>query len=117
MNRKKQNPVSWPFSLHRQTWIEKADKFLSVAADAAGEATASGEDSPLGFRKYRKAARYYERAAEYYRKAGLGVMSQGSWQDAAECWSIVGEQDECLRCERSADSIDTYYEDESEDAS
>ena len=117
MNRKKQNPFSWPFSLHRQTWIEKADKFLSVAADAAGEATASGEDSPLGFRKYRKAARYYERAAEYYRKAGLGVMSQGSWQDAAECWSIVGEQDECLRCERSADSIDTYYEDESEDAS
>lgn len=106
------NPFAWPFAKHRQVWIEKADKFLTVADDAQQEAAAAYSSSPLGFRKYRKAARYYERSAEYYRKAGLGVMSQASWQDAATCWACVGEHDECMRCEENADQIDTYWDEE-----
>jgi hypothetical protein len=106
------NPFAWPFAKHRHLWITKADKFLAVADDSQQEASAAYATSPLGFRKYRKAARYYEQSARYYRKAGLGVMAQGSWQDAATCWACVGEQDECLRCEALADEIDSYWDEE-----
>lgn len=115
MNRKKKNPFSWPFAKLRQQWIDRADQFIANAAEELEDIDpAIGAQRPLHFRKYRRAARYYERSAEYYRRAGLGAMSSASWQDAAECWACVGEQEECQRCEAEDNRIDVFYEDDGE---
>ena len=107
------NPFAWPFSKHRQERILRADQFVSKAAEEIDDLDpALGANSPAAFRKYRRAARYYERSADGYRRAGLGAMASASWQDAAECWAIVGDEKECMRCEEEDARIDVFYEEE-----
>lgn len=107
------NPYSWPFAKHRQEWIDRADKFISLAAEGLeGLHPALAANDPASVRQYRRAARYYERSAVYYRKAGLGAMAAASWQDASECWATAGDQIERDRCDAEAARIDVYYDEE-----
>lgn len=101
--KKKKNPYSWPFSKWRQTWINEADKLVAEAAELVAE-------GPADPSRYEKAAKLYIRSARYYRQAGLGLCSATSWEDAADCYAAMGNEEECQRCESRADAIPVYYE-------
>lgn len=109
--RKKQDPFAWPFSRNRQCWIAEADRMIANAAELLDD-PAVGPFLPSQFARYRRAAKIYERSADTYRRAGLGLMAQGSWQDAAECWSMIGDQEQCHRCETQAANTPVYYDGE-----
>lgn len=113
MDRKKKpkSPFSWPFSSRRQLWIADADRMISDAADLIDD-PAVPPYLPNQSARYRRAARLYEKSAVFYSRAGLGVMAQGSWQDAAETYAILADEHNTRRCEGMADSIETYWEDE-----
>jgi hypothetical protein len=108
---KKKNPFAWPFSKHRQCYIAEADAMI----DRAGELVDDPNVKPYlpnQFARYRRAAKIYEHSAILYRKAGLGLMAIGSWQDAADCYTAIGDEDQCKRCESEAVAVPVYYEEE-----
>lgn len=111
MDAKKNNPFGWPFAKQRQCWIADGDRLIAEAAELLDD-PAIQPFLPNQRKRYAKAARLYIKSADFYRRGGLGLMAQASWQDAAECYAVLGEEDEVKRCELRADSIITYWDDE-----
>jgi lysine/ornithine N-monooxygenase len=109
--RKKKNEFAWPFSKKRQCYIAEADAMLVRAGELVDD-PAVKPYLPNQFARYRRAAKVYEQSAILYRKAGLGLMAIGSWQDAAECYSTLGDDENCKRCECEASHVPVYYEEE-----
>ena len=103
--KKKPNPFGWPFARRRHEWIAEADSLISEAADILDEAKVNP-------RRITRAIKLYVKSARLYRRAGLGVMAVASFQDAAECAAMLGDQSACLFYEAAADGIDTYYDEE-----
>lgn len=101
-----QQPFDWPFAQKRRKWIDQADQMVA-AASAVLDAQ---EDLPPS--AYRAAAGFYRDSAVLYAKAGLGLMAQGSWQDAAECYAVLGEERNTRRCEHRAGEIECFYDGE-----
>jgi len=111
MDAKKKNPFAWPFSRQRQCWINEADRIIAEAADLLDD-PAIKPYVPTQVKRYTRAARLYRKSADFYARAGMGLMAQGSWQDAAECYAALGEEDDCRQCELRADAIIVYYDGE-----
>lgn len=115
------NDTAWPVanddippwtprhSLRRQVWISDADRLIAEAAELADD-TAQHPYSESHAKRIRKAARLYAKSARFYRQAGLGIMAQGSLQDAAICYARLGDDEQCEQCEQLAEEIDTFYE-------
>jgi hypothetical protein len=111
---KKNKPMSdfsWPFARRRQTWIDEADRLSEDAGDLYEQALFKAAEHDKS-RSAKKAANHYEHAGEYYQRAGLGLAARNSFLTAAECWSLIGDERACERCEHAADQIRTYWEDE-----
>ena len=109
--RQKKSEFSWPFSKRRQCYIAEADAMIARAEELVDYPSVKPY-LPIQFSRLRRAAKTYEQSALLYRKAGLGLMAQGSWQDAAECYVRIGDDDECHRCENEANVIPVYYDEE-----
>jgi len=105
VKKKKHSPFQWPFSQWRQTWIAEGDRLVAEAEELVGEGAAKPS-------RYEQAARLYLKSAGFYRRAGLGLCSATSYQDAADCYSLLGKHDEVEACEKKADAIPVYYEEE-----
>jgi len=106
--KKKKNqhsPFQWPFSQWRQTWIAEADRIVAEAEELVSEGAAKTS-------RYEQAARLYIKSAGFYRRAGLGLCAATSYQDAADCYALLGNEDEVNSCEEKADAIPVYYEEE-----
>jgi hypothetical protein len=120
MKRKKSmgENFSWPFSKHRQQWIETADEI----AQRVGEERASIESCewrpPKCRSRYVRFAKNYSLAASYYRSAGLGLAARLCYRQAIECWKIIEsryEDDEnaprnIANYTKKAEFIETYWE-------
>jgi len=111
--KKQKSEFAWPFSKWRQDWIAEGDRLIAEAEDLIGGSP--GEAKPINVRQcvyLLRAAKLYSRAARYYRQAGLGLMAQASWQDAADCYLSLGKEDAVALCEAKAKAIPTYYDEE-----
>lgn len=102
MKKKKKNQFQWPFSKWRQDWIASADKLVAEAVELAQHGAASTD-------RYSKAARRYSKAARFFRQAGLGLAASAAWQDAADCYAMLGDEERVRDCEAKSDLIPVYY--------
>lgn len=103
--RKPQGPFQWPFARWRQQWIAEGDRLVAQAEEVKNEGLVRRA-------RYEQAAKLYLKSAGFYRRAGLGLCAATSYQDAADCYSLLGNVDEVKSCEEKADAIPVYYEEE-----
>ncbi len=109
--RQQKSPFAWPFSKWRQDWIAEGDRLIAEAEDLIGGRPEAAKPITVKQCIYiRRAAKLYVRSARYYRQAGLGLMAIASWQDAADCFMALGNEDEVASCEARANAIPVYYE-------
>ena len=111
MPKKNKSSYRHPFNQWRMSWIDMADSLIAEAEELLDD-PAKKPHLPSQTSRYFRAARLYEKSARFYRQAGLGLMAQGSYQDAAECWSMVGDEDGCRRCEGRSSEIPEYWSEE-----
>lgn len=96
-------------SLRRYVWILDADRLVAEAAEMA-DTCVSHPYNEKQSKQVRKAARLYLKSAQFYKQAGLGICAITSYQDAAECYARLGEDEQCEKCEEFAEAIDTHWE-------
>jgi hypothetical protein len=101
----------WPFSWQRQLRIDNGDRISYKAGDVFESAIYS-EDEKKKNRLARKAARLYEKAASCYEKAGLGLAARNCILCASESWGLAEDDDLANECDRLAEKINTYWEEE-----
>lgn len=117
MNHKKKNPFSWPFSKHRMMGIDRGDSLCRDAETlTSGISPACVIEGEPNWRHWRRAARFYEQAACVYARVGMGALAKDAYDSAATCWMVVGDEEMLANAERLASSIETYWEDEDDDA-
>jgi len=105
---KKQEFSWWKFSRSRQCWIDEADRLVADAHDLIGDFEPHTRQH---LRDFTRAARMLQKSARLYRNAGLGVMAVASWEEAAQVWASLGDDECCDHCEGQASKIQTYWDD------
>jgi hypothetical protein len=85
--------------------IKRADLLRSIA-----ERTICDEDSDRFRTRVHCSARYYDLAAREYLAAGLGLLAQQCWKEAAANFSKLGKTEDAARCVTSAAEVPTYWE-------
>lgn len=109
MSKKKTDQNWWLFSRARQCWIDDADR-LSAQSHELVRHFEIVPHTKEQCRDFTRAARMLQKCAKLYRNAGLGVMAVASWEEAAEAWASLGD-DECAEhCEARAAEIHTYWD-------
>ena len=107
--KKKTAPNWWLFSRARQCWIDEADLLVARSHELVRHFEIV-PDTKEQARDFARGARMLQKSARLYRNAGLGVMSQASWQDAAEAWAFLCDDDCAEYCESRAAEIHTYWD-------
>jgi hypothetical protein len=100
---KNKGPFRWPFAKWRQQWIAEGDRLVAQAEEVKNEGLVRRS-------RYEAAAKLYIKSAGFYRRAGLGLCAATSYQDAADCYSVLGDDTGCKSCEEKAEAIPVYYE-------
>lgn len=106
-----ENILPWTHrhSQRRHIWLADADRLVAEAAEMA-DTTVSHPYCEKQAKAVLKAARLYLKSAQFYKQAGLGICAITSYEDAAECYARLGDDEQCERCEEFAEAIDTYWE-------
>ena len=107
----KKKMFQWPFSRQRQLRVQCGDRLSSEAGDII-ESAIYCEDEQRRNRLARKSARLYEKAASCYENAGLGLAARNCILCASESWAWAEDDDLAIGCDRRAETIDTYWEEE-----
>ncbi len=102
------SPFGHPFNEWRTSWINEGDRLIAEAEELLDDPTTTPHKSSHRSR-YGRAARLYAKSARFYRQAGLGLMAQASYQDAAECCSVLGDEQGCREYEGKANEIPEYW--------
>lgn len=104
-------PWTHRHSQRRYIWLYDADRLVGEAAELA-DVTVSHPYSEKQAKCVRKAARLYLKSAQFYKQAGLGICAITSYEDAAECYARLGDQEQCERCEEFAAAIEVHWEED-----
>lgn len=119
MNQEKEWPVEnenilpWTHrhSQRRYIWLADADRLVTEANEMA-DTTVSHPYCEKQAKQVRKAARLFLKSAQFYKQAGLGICAITSYEDAADCYARLGDDEQCERCEEFAAAIDVHWEED-----
>lgn len=98
-------------SQRRFIWLYDADRLITEANEMA-DVTVSHPYNEKQAKQVRRAARLFLKSAQFYRQAGLGLQAITSYQDAADCYARLGDDEACEKCEEFAEAIDAFWEED-----
>lgn len=98
----------------RQIWIYDADRLVHEAYELSDQGVAHAYSDKQA-KAVRKAARLYMKSAAFYKQAGLGIQAITSYQDAADCYARVGDDDACEHAEEQAASIEEFWDSDADE--
>lgn len=108
------------FTAGRALCLKRADFARKYATRLAGLKDSYTSDplrattaSPL--RALDRAAHMFVKAAKRYRRAGLGLLAQECWDEAAQCYRRLFDEKRATRCESERDAIPVLWAGDEED--
>jgi hypothetical protein len=104
-------PWTGRHSQRRHIWLLDADRLVTEANEMA-DTVVSHPYCEKQAKQVRKAARLFLKSAQFYKQAGLGLQAITSYQDAADCYARLGDDEQCEKCEEFAEAIETYWEED-----
>jgi hypothetical protein len=106
----KRGNAKWSsFAKFRHTWICEADRIMKDCEEWTATDVSKDDKSR---RLWQRSAHLHERAADFYRRASLGLLAVAAWQKAADCYAILGIEEDADRCRRKAITIPVYWSDD-----